>query len=253
MRAEEKEVADHELARETRTEEVREEQTEEQLPELEATTDLAAAHQSEIVAMIRAMFAGDVVQFSTFDLPQREHAALAYLQAAVTGKDPRYQKFAFADDRRDMLEQALAVLEPILGDRVVELEDITQHVAELRERLTNLEDAQDELMLDDKALEKATVDVGDKPIPLDGDPLPAIAKPASSLTGNDLPKTEKPPTSLTGPELPEAQTSRKKPSALVDGPAIEPEPKGTTTLVDPDDPPSKVPKGTTPWWRRPFG
>lgn len=250
MRAEEKEVADHELARETRTEQAREEESGEQLPEIELTTDLAAVHQSEIIAMIRAMFAGDEINFSDFSLPDREHSALVFLQAAVTGKDPRYHNFTFADDRRDMLEQALAVIEPILGDRVIELEDITRQVSDLRERLTNLEDAQDELMLDDHSQKQATVDVGDTPIPLDGDPLPAVAKPPSSLTGKDLPEGKKPPTSLTGPELPAA---KKKKSTLDDGPAIEPESKGITTLVDPDDPPSKPVKGTTPWWKRPFG
>jgi hypothetical protein len=262
LRAEEKEVDDYELARETRFEEVGE-KNQEALPAIELATDLELQHRNELIGAIRAMFQGQSVQLSELGLPDRELIALDYLQSAVTGRDRRYHAFTYADDRRDMLEQALAVIEPVLETGEERgLDDILQQVSELRSRLSNLEDAQDELLIDEEVLAQSTIDTTDKPAPLDGPALPdkvpqpptvygpAIAEqpaaPTTLIGGPEVPDKEPVPTTVTGPAIPEAA---KPKSTLFDGPDAVAESKGTTSLVDPADPP----KTKTPWWRKPFG
>ncbi|HEV7555516.1 MAG TPA: hypothetical protein VGO00_08690 [Kofleriaceae bacterium] len=263
MRAEEKEVDDYELARETRFEEVGE-KNQEALPALELATDLELAHRNELIGAIRAMFQGQTVQLTALGLPDRELIALDYLQSAVTGRDRRYHAFTYADDRRDMLEQALAVIEPVLatGAELAGLADITQRVSELRSHLSNLEDAQDELLVDEEVLAQSTIDTTDKPAPLDGPALPdkvpvppsvyapaipdTVPPPTTLIGGPEVPDKKPIPTTVTGPAIPDVA---KPKSTLFEGPEAQSVSKGVTSLVDPADPP----KTKLPWWRKPFG
>jgi hypothetical protein len=263
LRAEEKEVDDYEVARETRFEEVGEADRE-ALPAIELATDVELEHRNDLIGAIRAIFAGQSVQLTELGLPDRELIALDYLQSAVTGRDRRYHSFTYADDRKDMLEQSLAVIEPVLatGEEIGGLVDITDRVSELRSQLSNLEDAQDELLVDEEVLANSTIDTTDKPAPLDGPALPdkvpqpptvygpAIADqvppPTTLLGGPELPDKKPVPTTVTGPAI--AETPKPK-STLFEGPEAVAAAKGTTSLVDPADPP----KTKTPWWRKPFG
>jgi hypothetical protein len=164
-----------------------------------------------------------------------------------------------------MLEQALAVLEPILehGDDALvhDLDDIRAQVGELRERLTNLEDAQDELLVEDDGEIKAETD--EQPpedARLDGPERPPRPKPASALSGPERPPEPAKPMTLTGPAIPDEPA---KPSTLsgaelparpaapstLSGTPIADAPAQPTTLGDADD----IAKAqATPWWRRMF-
>ena len=85
----------------------------------------------------------------------REALALEALQSAVTGRDRSMNTFMFAEDRKSLLEQALSVLQQNLtrGDSETlsalhaKYDELTENVANLREELLGLEDAQDDLIV----------------------------------------------------------------------------------------------------------
>jgi hypothetical protein len=166
-------------------------------------------------------------------LPQRELRALQALQVAVSGKDHELAQFVFASDRRDLLEQALAVLQPkSLDERSQPYLDLVQRVGSLRHELKELEDAQDNLL-------EANPEVGVVKAESDpaGQPKPPQAKPADDDR------------SLTGPERP-----IKKPRSELDGPALAaPEPQETTLGSKQDLAEAKVPEPqrltTKPFWK----
>jgi hypothetical protein len=186
----------------------------------------------------------------------------------------------FAADRRSMLEQALAVLQPNLSNgeqsQLAELRTnldlVTKRVAVLRERLMHLEDAQDELMEGhhDSTVKAATTKPGDKPSDPDA-PRPASTlagpgpevkpeakattlssgpeakredRPTTLTTGPDV-KPEARPTTLTGPEV-----KREELPSTLSGPELKAEPEPPTSLGEPAEIEQAAKK---PWWRRPFG
>jgi hypothetical protein len=253
VRAEEKELEGPELEREERTREVAARE-EEELPVIggEELRDLELAHRSTLFDAIRLVLAGEHVSVGLLYLPQRETHALEALQAAVTGQDS-VGEFVFAEDRRSLLEQALAVLQQNVthGDpeQVAELHakfgEVAERVAELREELYDLEEAQDE----DFDLEQQWVkaegedegDKGDRPgkpedAALDGPERPAPPRPASTLSGPERPAEARPASTLYG-DAPELPTEDRPPSEL----AAESEAAAA----------AEAPK--KPWWRRPFG
>jgi hypothetical protein len=194
------------------------------------------------------------LRISQLELPEREAKALEGLQASVTGRTETNQ-FVFAEDRRELLEQALAVLQPNLtSGSTSELADLresmamlTRSVGELREALGDLEDAQEELLGEEKqAYEQAAApdDKDEKPKPSD----PDAPRPATTLTGPERPQPAKPATTLVGPEV---KPEPKPASTLSTGPEVTPEPDAPTTLGDEQEI-SEVAK-KKPWWRRPFG
>ncbi|HSK00144.1 MAG TPA: hypothetical protein VK932_02840, partial [Kofleriaceae bacterium] len=207
MRAEEKELEGPELEREERTHEPAAHE-EEELPELggEELRDVELPHRSTLFEALRLVIAGEEVRVDMLYLPQRETRALEALQAAVTGRDS-LGDFVFAEDRRPLLEQALAVLqqnvtygEPEqLAELHAKFDELTEQVGELRERLLGLEDAQEDI-LEDKvrrvAEAAAAADRGDKPKPAPGPPEDA------ALDGPERPAEPKPPSALGGPERP---------------------------------------------------
>lgn len=74
----------------------------------------AAPARTEVFAMMRDIFDGkEITTLSQVDpLYQR---AVELLAAAVRGHHPRDRTFVFAEDRRMMLEQSLAALQPMLA------------------------------------------------------------------------------------------------------------------------------------------
>jgi hypothetical protein len=251
VRAEEKVVDGPELERDEGKESLEDEDVE-ALPELvdEQVVDREVEHRDQVLAATRAIFARETIVVDTLQLPKRELIALEFLKAAVDGRDRDLAKWIYAEDRRDMLEQALAVLEPILerhdGAMASELDEVRVRVGELRVRLWNLEDAQDELLVEDDGEVKAETESGDKPADasLDGPERPAAPKPASTLSGPERAPEPARSTTLVGPDVRESP----RPSTL-GGPALPDEPSKPTTLGDADD----IHKAqVTPWWRRMF-
>ena len=266
------------------------EHDEEALPEpmVEAVQDAALEQRGQLLGAIRMILENSqTLVVDHLHLPQRESRALDALQVAVSGKSHDLGTFVYATDRRDMLEQALAVLQPNLihaddksaRELHAQFADVTERVSKLREALTELEDSQDELLEghQKEALEKAATEPpgsGAKPKPEPSDPdaprppttltgpeLPEPATPTTTLTGPELPEPATPTTTLTGPELPEPA---RPPTTLI-GPELPPAPEPASTLVGPELPPEAAPASSLgdaeelaaqaklPWWRRPFG
>jgi hypothetical protein len=179
--------------------------------------DKDRAREALLLTTIQGIFDERTIYPEQLGLPAREQHALAALQAAVLGRDVRRGSFMFADDRRDLLEQALAVLQPSLlhstareADALRDQYDrIVAEVGELRDQLTGLADAQDELLVSDRAAVKA--EGGD-----DGDE--EDAPPAEASTDADAAK-------------PAAKPRRKAPPAEADAADDGEPPPWTTTLT----------------------
>ena len=83
-----------------------------------------------------------------------EMEALRYFEAAVTGRDEKHAQIVYAEDREDLLEQALAVLYPTLShgleDSATQLreqhDDLVDRVTLLREEIASKEDAQEDVI-----------------------------------------------------------------------------------------------------------
>jgi hypothetical protein len=260
MRAEEKDLDGADLARET--ERQRESELEkddaEQLPELQSTADQNTEHQSQVIGVMRAIMSREHVVVDQQQLPARELKALEALQAAVEGKDAKLSQFVFASDRRDLLEQALAVLQPnfVTGDEqhaqvLGAYGDLIERVGQLRNGLVELEDAQDDLLMANTrvAVTKTDADQDDKPdadASLTGPERTPEPKKPSTLTGPEVKAEPKPASSLTGPEVKEPP----KPASTLTGPEAKPEPKGPSSLGDEKD---LAEAQKTPWWKRVLG
>ncbi|MBV8756149.1 MAG: hypothetical protein JO257_02670 [Deltaproteobacteria bacterium] len=246
MRAEEKDVDGPELERdiERQRESELEKSDDEELPELQSDHDQTTEHRGQLIALVRAIFNREHVVVQNQQLPARELKALEALQAAVEGRDPELSQFVYAHDRRDLLEQALAVLQPnfVTGDEkhaqlLGAYGDLIERVAALREGLVDKEDAQDDLLRPNTAV-AVTKAEGDQDEP----PKPG----ESTLTGPERKVPPKPATTLTGPEVKEPA----KPASTLTGPEVKSEPKGPSTLGDAQDLAEAQKK---PWWKRVLG
>jgi len=218
------------------------EEDQEEVDAIQIDDVLAQQSENALLAAMREILEHRHIVVNDLALPQRELRALEALQAAVTGKDGELSQFIYASDRRDLLEQALAVLQPgVMADVTRPFQDLIQRVGTLRHDLKDLEDAQDELLEgnDKVGPAKADGDTADKPKPDDD----------LSLDGPER-KFPKPATSLTGERAPES----KLPSTL-DGPALKEEPPRETTVGSKQDlAEAKVAEPqrlkTKPFWRR---
>jgi hypothetical protein len=223
------------------------EEDQEEVDEIRIDDVLAQQHESSVLAAMREILEHRHVVINDLALPQKELRALEALKAAVTGKDGELSQFVYASDRRDLLEQALAVLQPrVMSDLTRPFQDLVQRIGSLRTDLKDLEDAQDELLEANQevGVDKADADTADKPAPKP-DPRPDDM----SLDGPER-KLVKPPTSLTGERAP----APVLPSTL-DGPALKEEPPPETTVGTKQDlaeaniaEPQKL--ETKPFWRR---
>jgi hypothetical protein len=257
--------------------------------ELPSTFDEAVANASlqlrgELLGAVRMILARENLDPTQLNLPTLERDGLIALKVAVEGKSHDLGTFVYAQDRRDLLERALAVLQPDLTEADsgtarelrAQYDDLVQRVGELREHLGDLEDAQGEIETRALAavMEEGATDTGDKPKPKPQPSDPDAPRPATTLTGPDRPEPARAPTTLSGPDRPEAA----RPATTLSGPD-RPEPaRPATTLSGPDRPESARPATTLtgpelapeeaaqstlggepedakkkPWWRRPFG
>lgn len=249
MRAEDKEVDGLELERETerQRESELEKEDEEELPELASTDDRESAHRADVISAMRAILDRDHVVVDELRLPARELRALQALQSAVEGKDTKLSQFVYATDRKNLLEQALAILQPnfVTGDSqhaqlLGTYHDLIEKVADLRHGLTELSDAQDELLQTGAAPDVTKAD-GDKDDTDDDKP-----KGSTLSEGPEVKPEPKKSTLADGPEA-----KREAPnSTLADGPAAKEEPRGPSTLGDPTD---LAAAQKTPWWKRVLG
>jgi hypothetical protein len=222
-----------------------EREDEEEVPAIRAEELLESERENIVLAAMREILEHRQVVINDLKLPQRELRALEALKAAVSGRDGELSQFVYASDRSDMLEQALAVLQPrVMHDVTKPFLDLVQRVGSLRNDLKDLEDAQDNLLEANRevGIAKADTDTVDKP-ESKRDPDADV-----SLDGPER-NFKKPPTSLTG----ERKEEPKLPSTL-DGPALPepPEPKTTVgskqdlaeaTVVEPQR------LKTKPFWR----
>ncbi len=252
MRLEDKELEGPELEREQRLETLESEtlhgERDKELPEHAGpeVQDLELEHRSRVLDAVQGILARQNLSIPMLYLPQRETRALEALQAAVDGRDRSMNTFVFAEDRGALLEQALAVLQQNLtqGDAGTlaalhsKYEELVGNVAELRDELYGLEDAQDDLLdLDEHQIKSRrgapdTTDDDVEPDSVTGfiaSALNALASVAqvegeqpfrSTLVGPDLPEVEKAPSTLEGPELKvEARTSSLGGDPLPEKPA----------------------------------
>jgi hypothetical protein len=217
------------------------------LPEYEREQE----RTSLIAAAMHDVLDGEHIILNDWDLPQRELRALEALKTAVDGRDQEIHGFVFAEDRRSLLEQALAVLQPDLAnlEKVggTMFAELVKNIGELRLALQNLEDAQDEVERKRESDKGEASDTDDKPKP-DADrsltgPERKIDKPASSLVGPERAQDPKPASSLYGPD---AKEEPKAASTLV-GPELAAAPKPETSLGDATEIKETAKK---PWWKR---
>lgn len=185
---------------------------------------------SGIIGALKTILAGEQIVINDLKLDKRHQIALEAIKTAVEGKDQSLAQFVYAEDRRTLLEQALAVLQPELAD-IAQLgqpfEELLKDVGTLRDKLNVLEDSEEELVegrANDQA--KTESDSDDKP---DDEEL-FNANTDLSLTGppRDIPK---PASSLAGP----ARKVEPKSESSLTGTERKAEPKAPTTLGDPKD------------------
>ncbi len=250
MRAEEKELEGPDLEREQRVEQAHREtaEEEEELTEVigAEVRDVALDHRSRLFDALQLILANEQVNISLLYLPRRETLALEALQEAVTGADSMGE-FVFAEDRRILLEQALAVLQQNLthGDPAqlaalqTKYDALTGQVGELRDALVDLEDAQEEIDEFHNAARERHGEAGDKDD--DDKPKPdaglgdyladALAPRPSTLYGPEVKEPPKLPTTLDGPEI---RVTPKGPSSLSHGPEVTEPPAPVSTLEGPE-------------------
>ncbi|HEY5947665.1 MAG TPA: hypothetical protein VIV40_19310 [Kofleriaceae bacterium] len=255
MRQEAKEVDGFELehAEERKRESELVEENDEELHDLDGKPEYEL-EQGSADLVSRAMhkiLERQHIVINDLDLSKRELRALEALKTAVDGRDQEINGFVFAEDRRALLEQALAVLQPdiLLLEKLggAAYQELVKEVAELRGKLNVLEDAQEEVEHKGAADKGEATDRDDKPKPDDDQSLTGperkIAKPASELTGPERKQEPKPATTLTGPEV----KPEPKAATTLTGPEIKPEPKPPTSLGDPKEIEETAKK---PWWKR---
>jgi hypothetical protein len=256
-----------------------------ELPKLagEEVHDLDKERADQLMVAMRMILERKHLNVTHLRMPQRETLALEALQAAVNGRSTNIDRFVYASDRRSMLEQALAVLQPNLtGGAEQQLaamsrdfQILSKQVGELRDSLMNLEDGQDELLAHEfnRGVVKAgDAETTDKPKPPKSDP--DAPRPASTLSkGDDVKAAPKTTTLSSGPDA----KYEPGPSTLSSGPEAKSEPKATTLSTGPDatyesgpstlstGPEAKLERGPTtlgdeaeivaearkkPWWKR---
>lgn len=257
MRVDERQIDGLDLERaEEQQETLLAERKEAKLPELagDEIREVEPVRTDVLVGAMQAILAREQLNVTHLRLPQREAIALEALQAAANGRTTNLDQFVLASDRRSLLEQALAVLQPNLthgtqqqvAAMTHELQRVSKHVTELRDVLMNLEDGQDDLMSEAvyRAGKGATGgDTTAKPKPATSDP--EAARPPSQLSGpGPEVKHDRPPTTLTG-----AEVEQERPATTLTGPELRTAPKPATSLGDADE--IATAARANPWWRKP--
>lgn len=243
MRVEEKQVDGLDLEHQEEQQEALLAETKEaDLPKLagEEVRDLDKERSLQLMVAMRMIFERKHLNVTHLRMPQRETLALEALQAAVSGRTTNVDQFVFASDRRSILEQALAVLQPNLtGGAEQQLaamgqdfQILSKQVSELRDSLMNLEDGQDELMaseFDPGIAKAADADTTTKPKPPKADP-DAPRLPSTLSKGDEVKPAPKATTLSAGADA----KYEPGPSTLSSGPEAKQEAKGTTLSSGPD-------------------
>ncbi len=212
MRVEDKELEGPELERAHRLEVEDARRGEEELPVFagEEVQDLELEHRGRLLDAIQRIMRGEQLTLSQLQLPQRATFALEFLQTAASGRDG-LGEFVYAEDRRALLEQALAVLQqnlthgssPALAELHARFDNLTSQVGELRGELLKLEDAQDDLFEQRDAPSKA-VAADETDGDADAEPANDLARESvtarSTLEGPERPAVEKPASTVYEPE-----------------------------------------------------
>jgi hypothetical protein len=275
VKADDKEVDSPELLRATKKEDELDKGDDEELPELagEEVRDTKNDDRGLLLGSMRAILDGQSIVVNDLRLPKRQLLALEALKAAVDGRDQDIDHFMYASDRSELLEQALAILQPNLAQGDAKdirgvMHEMIARVGDLRRDLKGLEDAQDELLDGQQKhdLAKGEGDTDDKPKPKpDGDAsltgperkeppmvtsllgpeIKEAPKPATTLVGPDRKDEPKPASALAGPEV-----TDPKPDSSLGGPELKEAPEQPSSLGDPAELEAQNKK---PWWRRPFG
>ena len=243
MRYEDREVAGVEADREIDQERQNELELgdEDKVPEIVPLEVLDDARELRIVEAMRSIFQHRAIVINDLLLPKRELDALEALKAAVEGKDGQLSRFVFASDRKELLEQSLAVLQPAIAAHTPLFADMIEHIGELRSDLRGREDAQDELIAPTKAAPVVAHTDTDDDQSLDG---PERKFPEAKTTLSDGPevKPETRKSSLSdGPAVDDTPAK----STLADGPAVPDLATAPTTLGDT----AEIKAAEKPWWR----
>lgn len=184
-----------------------------------------------VVAAMRMIFEREHIVINDLKLPQRELKALEALNTAVRGKSGDLDKFVYAEDRRALLEQALAVLQPDLVsiEKLGEpFEQLMKDVSGLRTQLNDREDAEEEVIHRPEVEKKAETDSEDDKDDKD--------------YKDDKDDDDK---SLTGPE----RKVEKPKSSLAEGKDVKPAEKKATSLGDPKE--IEQAAKALPFWKKP--
>lgn len=217
MRVEEKEVDGQELHRAEQKDSLLDREDKELQQGLANERLVDKSSDELLLATMQQIIEKKPVHVRSLGLPPREAKALEQLQQAVTGRDVNMNTFVFADDRRTMLEQALAVLQPnmsashssIVGGLRWEMSHLVSEIHELRLDLRELEDAQEDGIVERqrnhvKAETPAAGDTEDKPVS-----DPDAPKPKSSLSDGPAVVDDKKPTSIWEDEHPDVVPAQK--------------------------------------------
>jgi hypothetical protein len=151
LRQEDKEVDGPELeqAEERKRENELVEEKDDELYDLDGQPEHAVEKDraGAVMEAMRRILGGEQIAIEELKLSKRHEVALEALITAVQGRDPRLSRFVYAEDRRTLLEQALAVLQPEIASvdqRSSMFDDMLKNVGELRGRLDTLQDAEGE-------------------------------------------------------------------------------------------------------------
>lgn len=250
MRAEERQVDGLELDHLEQQEEGKLAEKDGELPEIagEEVVDIETAGHDVLLELMHQIFDRKTVNLGALSLPKREQRALEALQSAVAGRLTNFDTFLYADDRRSLLEQSLAVLQPNLVHHIdpqlatmnAALQDLAKNVSSLREELIDLLDGQDEaLAVRPKHLRGVAVgETEDKP---EATPDPeAEATPDPKAGAKAAAKAKAKPRAKPEPDA--------RSSTLLDGPEAVREER-PTSLGDPAE--IAAAQQALPWWRRP--
>jgi hypothetical protein len=235
---------------------------EHEMPEIQPLEVLDDRNERKIVEAMRAILDHRMIVVNDLALPKRELDALVALKEAVDGKDGNLNRFVFAEDRQELLEQALAVLQPQIAEHMAIFGEMVARVANVRQELRMLEDAEDELIALPDLTVKAVVDSEDDDQSLDG-PERNIAKPKTSLDGAEVKPEPFKSTLADGPavELAAAKSTlsdgaavqdQPAKSTLFDGPAAPELADAPTTLGDAKEI-EKANESKRPWWKLGLG
>jgi len=231
----------HVLEKEEREEDHAEADFEEESP-LEA-----ASHYEELIGLVGAVLRGDEVELDGHDgMSADERIALEVLQEVVRGKDATEEQIVYAEERLEMLNHALVVLQPTLAmaltPELASLRDqydaVVEEVVALRDALEKLDDAQGEIFEQDREAAAETPDTDDAPddeaAPEEPDKPDKPDKPARKPS--DYMKRHKPAAAPKQPPAPprDPDDDSPRPSTLhgePGEPAVE-RPASRSTLFD---------------------